>query len=433
MKEDFLHYLWKHRRFSQENLQTSSGLPVRILDPGEHNLDAGPDFFNARIQLGSTVWAGNVEMHLSASDWVFHGHERDPAYDNVVLHVVFDEDCVVRRRNGERIPCLILRSHVPPGILERYKRLQFEAHLVPCQKFIKDVARVVWKNWLDRLMIERLEIQTQELRFVLQETGNDWDEMFYRRLAYCFGLKVNAQPFLQLARSLPLRVINKHRNQLHQLEALLFGLAGMLHPNALDLYPRSLWKEYTFLKHKYQLIEDKQLVWKFLRMRPANFPSVRIAQFASLLHHCPHLFAEGAEAEKWNDLESVWETPTSPYWLDHYQFDKPSVKHIKRLGPGTLQSLVINALVPALFLYSKHKQDPRYQDKAMVLLQSIPAESNKTLREWDFIGVKAENAGESQALLHLKKNYCNKKKCMQCAAGNAIMVQAQSFPQAQSP
>ena len=421
MKEDFLHYLWKYRRFVPDDLKTSDGQPLEILNLGEHNLDAGPDFFNARIRIGTTLWAGNVEIHIRASDWDAHQHGKDPAYKNVVLHVVYQEDKLITRPNGAPIPCLVLKNRIPAGVLTRYHLLQASGNWIACKNHLVDVREIDWKNWLDRLMVERLEKRTESLSALLKEAGNNWEELLYRRMAYSFGLTVNAPPFELLARSLPLKIIGKHRNVLFQLEALLFGQAGLLPDRPLDGYTRELKREYDFLKHKYQLRPMERSHWKFLRMRPANFPTVRIAQFASLLHHRIHLMNDVLEEGSLDEIEKAWCTPLSPYWKDHYIFDKQSVEQSKTIGKTLVHSLALNTIVPFLFLYGKRKQLTMQCERAIRLLEEVPPEMNSILEQWRIIGKRAVNASESQAMLHLKRNYCDRYRCLECAIGNAVL------------
>ncbi len=292
MKEEVLHYVWRTRRFDFQNLITTEGEAVEIIAPGTHNTHAGPDFFDARVRIGGTLWAGNVEMHLVASEWETHRHGEDRAYDNVVLHVVWEEDLPVLRSNGERIPCIELKKRIPAALIKTYRELLHNEHWIPCQHHFHRVPDITRQVWLDRLMVERLEAKTAFIAESLERTQQHWEETFYQILARNFGLKVNAEPFEALARSLPLNLLSKHKNNLLQLEALLFGQAGLLEGVFEDDYPQRLQKEYAFLQHKYSLQPIAGSSWKFLRMRPANFPSLRIAQFATLIHQSAHLFSK---------------------------------------------------------------------------------------------------------------------------------------------
>lgn len=421
MKENFLHFLWRWRRFDNQHLMTTDGQALEILHPGDPNEHAGPDFFNARLRIGETLWAGNVEMHLKASEWKAHGHGTDPAYDNVVLHVVWDEDQFVHRANGERIPCLVLKGRVPLRLLETYERLEHERAWIPCQSFFLQTPSILRLNWLDRLLVERLEEKTAALAEQLAMTAGHWEESFYRTLARSFGLKVNAEPFEALARSLPLTILAKHKNSLLQLEALLFGQAGCLEGTFQEPYPRALALEYRHLQQKYGLVPLSEHQWKFARLRPANFPTVRLAQFAALVHHSAHLFSKMLEAENLRAFENLFDVTPSDYWSNHFQLDKPSIKRVKRPGRDFIHLLLINTIVPCLFHYGKTKSLPDFQQRALRLLEELPPEDNTVLDGWAKLGSTSKNAYQSQALIHLKTRYCDAKRCLTCGIGNAVL------------
>lgn len=421
MQESFLHFLWRWRRFNAGDLCTTEGHPIEILHPGEWNHHAGPDFFNARLRIGGTTWAGNVELHVNASEWQAHGHSSDPAYDNVVLHVVFRNDQPVTRANGERIPCLELEGRIPPKILENYQRLENDRAWIPCQNFFQNTPDIVRLNWLDRMLVERLEQKTAAIADALTVTENHWEEAFYRLLARSFGLKVNVEPFEMMARSLPLLLLARHKHDLKQVEALVFGQAGMLEVEFEDKHPRLLAKEYQFLRHKYGLTPLDPGQWKFLRLRPANFPSIRLAQFAALMHRSVQLFGQILEVETVRELEHLFEVHPDGYWLDHFQFDKPSAKRPKNLGRDFIHLIIINTVVPFLFHWGRVKKEPAFEKRALQLLEQLPAESNTILHEWEALDLKVQNAFQSQALIHLKTQWCDKKRCLECAIGNAVL------------
>ncbi len=416
MREDFLHFLWRWRRFDAQNLATSDGQALEILHPGEPNQHAGPDFFNARIRVNETLWAGNVEIHLKASDWLAHRHDADPAYDNVILHVVLDED----QRLGP-FPCLVLRPRIPPQLLERYLRLEHERAWVPCEKSFDQVPQLVWLNWLDRLLVERLELKTNAVAQGVAAAGHHWEEAFYRALARNFGLKINIEPFEALAGQLPLRILNKHKDHLFQLEALLFGQAGLLDEPFADEYPLALAREYRFLQHKYTLTPLPAGQWKFFRLRPASFPTVRLAQLAALLHRSAQLFSELLDARNTAETERLFEAGVSPYWLSHFRFDKTSVHRAKPLSREFVHLLLINTVAPFLFHYGQVKHKADLCDRALQLLEDLPPESNTVIAGWVERGQTACNAAQTQALLHLKTHYCDAKRCLECAIGNAIL------------
>ncbi len=422
MPENFLHFLWRWRRFDLQNLVTTEGQPIEILHPGEHNTHAGPDFFNARIRIGDTLWAGNVELHLRASEWFAHRHHENPAYDNVVLHVVLEEDQpIVRFLDGPRLACLVLEGRIPTKLLHNYQRLEHERTWIPCESFFASTPDIIRLNWLDRILIERLEQKTAAIADLLTTTENHWEVAFYQLLARNFGLKVNAEPFETLARSLPLTVLAKHKNSRLQMEALLFGQAGMLDQSFQDEYPKMLAKEYRHLAHKYSLVPLAASQWKFLRLRPASFPTLRLAQFAALVHQSAHLFSKILEAENMRTLENLFAVRPSDYWLTHYQFDKISPSRNKVLSRDFVHLLIINTIVPMLFHYGRTKGNADLQNRALRLLEELPAESNTVIDGWAALGMRPHNAYQSQALLHLKTRYCDPKRCLECAVGNFIL------------
>ncbi|MFN0214844.1 MAG: DUF2851 family protein [Saprospiraceae bacterium] len=421
MRETFLHFLWRTRRFDCNNLRSTESQVIEIQFVGEHNNHAGPDFFDARLRIGDTLWAGNVEIHINSSEWLAHGHNTNPAYDNVVLHVVLEEDIAIFRSNGSRIPCLELKNRIPSKLLENYQRIEQETFWIPCNAFFHKVPNIVLLNWLDRLLVERLELKTAIVAETLLSTNNHWEEAFYRLLARNFGLKVNAEPFEALARSLPLTLLAKYKSNPLQIEALLFGQAGFLPGPFKDNWPIELSREYRHLAHKHSLTPLPQSQWKFLRMRPSNFPTLRIAQFASLVHRSAHLFSNILEANSLRELENLFDLQPAEYWQDHYQFDRLSMKKHKMLGRGFIHLIIINTLVPFLFHYGKTKGLENYQKRAIALLEALPPESNTIVTTWDNLGATALNAFQAQALIQLKTRYCDTKRCLECNIGNWIL------------
>ncbi len=421
MKEDFLHYLWRMRKFDQSELKTTDGEPLTILKTGEHNKDAGPDFSNGRIRIGNILWAGNIEIHLKSSDWYLHKHQNDYAYNSVILHVVLDEDEPVFRKNGERIPCLEIKKHIPPKISKIYQRLKQNEHWIPCEHQFNHVPEITKNLWLDRLLVERLEHKIIDISRSLEMNKHNWEETFYQFLARGFGVKVNVEPFGQLAQSLPLKILTKHKTSLFQLEALLFGQAGMLSKEFEHEYPKRLKKEYSFLKKKYQLIPIQVESWKFMRMRPANFPTVRIAQFATLIYQSTYLFSKVLVAKNVKEVENMFEVKISNYWQAHYIFDKKSINRNKSLGKSSIHLLIINTMIPFLFLYGKLNSKEVLKSKALDLLEELPAEKNTIITQWKKLGAMPGSAYQTQALLQLKKHYCDKKNCLNCSIGYALL------------
>lgn len=421
IKEDFLHYVWRLKKFNFQDLNSTEGEAIQIISVGEHNHDAGPDFTNARIKIGKTLWAGNVEIHQKSSEWYLHGHQSNRAYDNVILHVVLEEDSIVYRENGERIPCIELKTRIPAKLSARYLYLLHNESWIACEAQIHRVSSIVRDLWLDRLMVERLEQKIQAIEKSLQANQYNWEESFYYFLARNFGVRVNAMPFELLARSLPLSILSKHKDQLFQIEALFFGQAGLLQPDFTDAYPLRLKKEYLFLQKKYNLQAISAKNWKFLRLRPANFPSIRIAQFAQLIFQSAHLFSKILAVKNEREVRNMFDLKISNYWNNHYVFDKPSVQKNKNLGTNTIRLIIINTISPFLFYYGKYTGREVYQEQALSLLEQLPAEQNKVIRQWKKLGINAHSAHQSQALLQLKNNYCDAKKCLECKIGNTLM------------
>jgi len=421
MKENFLHFLWRYRRFDHTDLTTSSGEKIEILHPGSLNSDAGPDFSDARLKIGETAWAGNVEMHLKSSDWELHKHQDDRAYDNVILHVVMEEDMGIHRRDGTRIPCLEMKKRIPAKLLGIYEKLLFNEYWIPCQHQFHEVSDMVKSLWLDRLLVERLERKTEVIKLVLQKNKQDWEETFYQFTARNFGLKINVLPFEMLARSLPQKILARHKDSPLQIEALLFGQAGMLEQGLEDEYPNQLKNEFSFLRKKYRLDPIDASLWKFLRLHPGNFPTVRLAQFAKLTHRSVHLFSKILEVQNQKEIEDLFGVKLSGYWLTHYTFDKESAKRNKSFGKEAIRLLTINAIVPFLFLYGNETGEVVFKDKALGLLEELKPEKNTITRGWDNLGMEADSAYQTQALLQLKNEYCDKRKCLECSIGGAIL------------
>lgn len=433
MREDFLHFIWRLRRFSPKPMQTTEGASVEIVCPGDYNTNAGPDFLNAKVKLDGVLWAGQVEMHLRSSDWSAHQHQDDPAYDNVILHVVLEEDQPIYRESGERISCLNLRPYISPGLTKRYLYLLQNENWIPCQHQYYKVPTVTRSLWLDRLLVERLETHTTKLSERLIHNQYDWEETFYHMLARGFGLRVNAEPMQMLAERLPLKILLRHKDKLTQLEALLFGQAGLLDRSFTDAYPQQLQQEFAFLRHKYQLEPLPATVWKYMRMRPANFPTIRIAQLATLLLRTGHLLSKMLVVTNLKEVENAFAVELSNYWQTHYRFDKTSKKSAKALGRSSIHLILINIVVPFLFFYGKEHDQPSYQDRAMQLLEEVPAESNHLITEWKKLGEEVKQAAQSQALLQLYRNYCQSKQCLHCAIGGHMLKLPQKVEEEATP
>ncbi|AMR33785.1 hypothetical protein A0256_21270 [Mucilaginibacter sp. PAMC 26640] len=421
--EDLLHYIWKFRLFDRLDLRTTEGEEIEIYSTGMHNTHAGPDFQNARIRIGETTWAGNAELHLSSSDWQRHGHTTNNAYDNVILHVVYSDDAPVTLLSGRRLPTLELKERVNPELYQRYHNLVFGNQvIIPCEGSIRRVDPLTMKNWLTRVLVERLEKRAEGVTAALIKNRGDWEETFYQYLAANFGFKTNALPFELLAKSLPQNILAKHKNNPLQIEALMFGQAGFLNSEPADDYPRSLKAEYDYLRKKFNLTPVENHLWKFLRMRPQNFPTVRLAQFAALTIQSSHLFSKILETKEVKALRALFtEVTVNPYWENHYRFDKESPTVGKQLGQSSVDNLLLNTVAVFLFSYGKHMQQDYFTSRALKLLENIPAENNHITTDFATLGVNIINAFESQALLELKNNYCDYKKCLQCGVGIKIL------------
>ncbi|HTD99109.1 MAG TPA: DUF2851 family protein [Mucilaginibacter sp.] len=421
--EDFLHYVWKFRLFDRENLQTTTGEKIEIFSAGLQNSDSGPDFHNARLRIGDTTWAGNVELHLSSSDWRKHNHNTDNAYNNIILHVVYRDDEPLIMPDGRGVPTLELKDRVSPELYNRYHHLVYgQQQFIPCEGSIRFVDDITLRNWLTRVLVERLEKRSAVVIAALDKNRGDWEETFYQFLAAQFGFKTNALPFELMAKSLPQLTLAKHKDNSKQIEALIFGQAGFLEDDFMDEYPKSLKEEYNFLRKKYGLTPIEKHLWKFMRMRPQNFPTVRLAQFAALVVRSNHLFSKVLEIKDIAGLRKLFtDLEVNSYWETHYRFDAESKPAVKSLGQSSIDILLLNTFALFLFSYGKHNQQEYYINRSLKLLEQLPAEQNNIVTNFDLLGIKVNTAFDSQALLELKNNYCNYKKCLQCGVGNKIL------------
>lgn len=420
MNEEFLYYLWTFQLL-RHNPETTTGEAIGIISPGIRNHDSGPDFFNAMIDIGNTRWAGNVEIHVNSSDWFRHKHQNNPAYDNIILHVVFNDDMPVRRKNSELMPTLELKDKFDPSIFDNYRAFLNSRNSVPCHNIIHNIKHFDRLSWFDSLMAERLEKKSDEITGLLESSKNNFSQVFYQRMARSFGYTANAEAMEMLASSLPLNLLAKHKDSLLQIEALLFGQAGLLHNNHKDRYPFEMKREYDFLKNKYSLRPMDSSLWKFMRMRPVSFPTIRISQFANIVHSSSGLLSKILESNRLRDVISLLSTSASPYWENHYQFEKIAPGKSKKLGLSSINIILINTIIPFMFVYGKTKNDHDLQDKALNWLSQIKPEPNSITREFNSMGITAENAMQTQALIQLKNNYCTKKRCLDCRFGHVLL------------
>lgn len=422
MSEAILHYIWQHKLFSTHNLKTTDNEPIEVINIGQHNTDAGPDFFNSKVKIGDTIWAGNVEIHKNSSDWNKHNHQNNAAYNSVILHIVEKADTEIFRKNGKKIPQLELA--IPEHITQNYTNLLHEKKWIACFDKISEVPQIFIENWKNALLTERLEQKTNAINVLLTESNNHWEECFYIVLARNFGFGTNSQAFEELAKSLSLSILAKHKNDLFQLEALLFGQADLLPEKTENNYTKNLVTEYSFLSAKYDLQKKLDVSrWKLLRLRPDNFPHVRIAQFASLIHSSSKLFSKIIEKPEIEYLRTLFACEVSDYWKIHYTFsDKGNNKRTKKLGKQSVDTILINTVAPFLFAYAVQKDNADLQNKAVALLEKIPAERNSVIINWKNFGINCNSAYDSQALLQLKKMYCDEKKCIRCRIGHKVLT-----------
>jgi hypothetical protein len=420
MTEEFLSWIWKHKYFNKSEIFTVDGEEITVLTAGMLNKNSGPDFHDSRIKIGNTLWAGNIEIHVKSSDWILHHHENDPMYKNVVLHVVYEHD----KDLENNIPVLCIKDYIDPTLFSEYQNLINKKHPIACNGLIQNIESVHINTWLETLEIERLNEKSERIIYLLEHSKNDWAEVFYQLLMSNFGFKVNALPFEMLARSLPFKIILKHSDNLLILEALLFGQAGFL--NEIDEkneYQKSLKKEYDFYKHKYQLKGIDNYLWKFLRIRPNGFPTLRIAQIAKLFYTQKNIFSTILMLENLKNTQNIFSLCASEYWDEHFQLnDVPHQKKPKTLGKSSINNIILNTICTFLFVYGQKNDEEKYIDEAFRILENLPKEENNIIDIWEEIGVKVHNAFQSQALLQLKNQYCDKRKCLSCNIGNKILA-----------
>jgi hypothetical protein len=420
MNERLLHFIWQFQYFNKSELQTEQGERLTIIYPGRLNSDQGPDFLDGKITIGDTTWAGNIEIHINSSDWIKHNHTPDKNYANIILHVVWQHDANVTNQNGTVLPTLSLQPLVPKLLLDRFKELMVKEAFVPCESYLPVFNEIKWTAWKERMAIERLQRKAGDVLGLLTEANNHWEEVFWWILARNFGIKVNADIFEKIARSIPVNILAKHKNQIHQLEGLLLGQAGLLDRDFNEDYPKLLKREYQFYQKKYQLRQPSVKPF-FLRMRPANFPTIRLAQLAALVYQSSHLFSKIKEAESVVSVKELLDVTANDYWHYHYIFEEPKEYQPKQLGRQMTDNIIINTVVPVLFAYGIYNKDEVTKEKALLWLTLLSPEKNSITNKWTAFGVGNKNALESQALIELKNSYCNNRRCLQCSVGNALL------------
>ena len=415
MKEVFLYYLWEGRMFWGD-LITDQGSPVQIIDPGYRNTNSGPDYLEAKIKIGEQLWVGHVEIHVKASDWNRHGHQHDKAYDNVILHVVYENDIKVNR-----IPVLELKGRFDERLYAQYENLIVSQRWIACERSLEQVSPFVKLACLERMAVERLEEKSNIVSKMLSTNKFDWEDTFYRLLLRYLGMKVNNEAFEYLSNILPFKVLLKHADNLLQVEAMLLGCAGFLEFESEDAYPQLLQREFSVMRAKFGLLVMPEERWKYMRMRPVNFPTVRLAQLAQMIHLNGCLFSKIKEATSVDEVKLLFNVKASEYWDTHYRFSVEGPAKPKHLGESTADVLIINAVVPLLFCYGRFHKDESYCGRALQFLEDITAEDNSVTRSFTACGITSANAMQSQAVLHLYNHYCRRKQCLECSIGNYLL------------
>lgn len=411
--------------FPLRTLTTTTGLELEVVDAGLHNHDAGPDFFNAKILIGGQMWVGNVELHMKSSQWYQHGHDKDAAYDNTILHVVTEADCEVITSSGNTLPQLVMP--IPEALLSNYQHLLQEDRYPRCHKIIPSLPRLTLHSWMSALQTERLSRKTEDIVRCLEAYEGSWEDAFFHTLARYYGFGINNEAFEAWAKTFPLKAVDHHRDDLFQIEAIFFGQAGLLDAEAsperhrpqmlADDYFQKLRSEYLFLRHKFSLTPMDAGRWRFLRLRPQNFPHIRLAQLAMLYYNRQAGFSQILDCTDVKALAKTLQTHVSDYWQTHYLFGEESARIEKKMSRASIDILLINAVIPTLFAYGRYRNDDRYQNRALDFLEQLKAEDNNIVRMWRECSFDVENAGDSQALIQLKKEYCDRKECLRCRIG----------------
>lgn len=420
INEKLLQFIWQFQYFNQQELTTSQGEVLVIEKPGAINHHQGPDFSEAMIKIGNTKWVGNIELHVHSADWYKHQHESDENYSNIILHVVWDEDLAVYDRNRQAIPTLILQPRISKILMERYRQMMETQTFIPCHFFLPALSTLGWSAWKERLVAERLERRSAQIGIILEQSRFHWEEVCWWLLAANFGIKVNRHLFEQVAKSISLHIISKHKTQIHQLEAILFGQANLLSGEYVDDYALLLQREYKFLQKKYQL-KPVSTQPAFLRMRPATFPTIRLAQLAMLLFQFTHLFSQIKEINDIKEVRKLFMVTANDYWHYHYFFDEVTKYKPKHLGLQMADNILINTVIPILFAYGLYNKEEIYKDKAILWLYQLSAENNHIINKWTQADIPNNSALDSQAFIELTNHYCTPKRCLDCAVGNKIL------------
>lgn len=412
MTEDFVQFIWRHQLYIKNTFIADTGEKVKVLHPGTFNSNEGPDFYQAKIEIDNTLWIGNCEIHLKASDWYKHKHHENLQFSNIILHVCLNNDATIISCDGRHIPSIELKYN--REFEKRFHELIQSKSIIACKNYLPYIASIHKTFLLTRIGIERLKYKCLYIKEILNETKGHWEHCTYRLIFKAFGFNINDLAFERLIMTIPFPVLMKCRNRLITIEALLFGQAGLLSGNYTDEYPNILKQEYLYLKEKYNLTSLEKVIWKFNRTRPANFPTIRLAQLALLIAEYPNFFSIFLTLKNTSQLYKIFTTETSTYWLNHYQFDKPSTQVSKKISKASSDILAINVIIPLIFAYGEETQDAQLKDKAIALMEQIPAENNSIIEKWRRTGILPDNAFESQALIHQYKHYCVSRHCLKC-------------------
>lgn len=423
MREALLHYIWQFQYFSIHNLSTSEGERIHIYHQGFRNQHAGPDFSNARIRIGEIEWIGNVEIHINSSGWLDHKHDKDPAYENVILHVVWKEDKPIGRIDQSKVPTLELHQRVDLSLMDRYNRLMLNPETIPCSASVSKINSITRISMMEKALLSRLESKSGQIYKILESNNNDWEETCYQLLCKNFGFKVNGDAFYNLALTLPYKFIMKHADNQLQIEALIFGQAGLLDEDHEDTYLKLLQREYKLLSNKFGIREKKlnKVQLRFLRLRPANFPTIRLAQLACLLFREQNIFSKFINIESYKDLFKLLKTTQSEYWLHHYLFNRYIEDKIPGLGKMSIDNIIINTVVPLMVAYGRSRDEQHVVDKAVMILQRTESENNIVIKGWRSLGFRSTSAFDSQGLLEMHNNYCLRRKCLDCTIGASLI------------
>lgn len=424
MKEDFLHYLWRYQKFDKNELKTIDGARVQTIKTGFAHSDAGPDFQQAKILIDEMEWNGAVEIHIKSSDWNRHNHQQDPNYENVVLHVVWKNDKAILHPDGSKIPTIELKDKVDFDLIEKYQNLQSSQDEIPCAGHWPAVSDLHKSEMQEKALVERLYQKSEKAKMNFDLGAQNWEQASYFMLLSAMGFKVNQHPFEHLAEILPYQILKKYSSSIFQVEALLFGAAGFLEYDFEDEYPNQLKKEWQFLNHKHQAIlgsEMNRTEWRFLRLRPANFPTIRLAELAQIVNSFPSLFDTFVIDLNLKNIQKQLKVKVSDYWMSHYQFDKKSKFRKKQLGANSIKNIVINCIPPLLALYANSVGEEKYMDKAIALLSDLNAENNYITKKFSSLGEEIRSAFDSQAMIQLHNEYCQPKKCLDCSIGLSLL------------